>query len=772
MKFSGLASALSGLFCIQSLAADSPLKVQFKDIASRLPFVSTSDFLYDREPHEFSQNVQIRDAWSQLLRVKTLAGETTEIDALTHDEDARVRTLALLSLISKETQLMIPAALRLTDDEAATFPEHKLVSNFSFESKVHTAPQTVAQIARRVLYMIDCKLAASPSFTEAEALEWWRPREGNPDWLAWHEFVYMRASQGRWPVPTERQAPVAQFMSKLNALPLKTKAWALLFLADPTFMQRGTWEDYFATEEEMITNVKSLGAEALLEFLRTGRRTGLRQPDLDDPDNGKRLILTYASHFFDEAQADTLINLKLFTAAMDANPKECRRYAELGVAAMSAGYFSWDRAKIMAALAAYGDRQDWETATRWFYDEINHSGGSTPQSVFISEVERRKPDHWRDIVIGIVAHPKFDLLRSADVMYVARLVDSLDGNAKLIGPGYKYEDKADQTRRQLWDMFNIAEKRESLLKLMTPGQFLQKPEWKLAFEEPAQSLAATDDGNLVAIAFEKENVPIRLVNSDGTLLTEIENSDYAIKLAFSDATGDLLIASGTRLRSWNAKGKRSMTERSPTQGKLFVGPRGNRQALVDQNRIEWSEPFNEAKLWAQSYPNRLFGHFHISPDAGLIAATDAWGRLIHLISTADGSYQTELSGHADEVTKLSFSHNSKRLVSAGEDNRLILWDVAARKALSRFFGESIRFGPAVMSSDGDTFWASPQRNQVSVHSVPNGEPRYGIKFEGSWISDLLPSTDGKRLYLLIRDNRSATPTRPARPSRLECWKLP
>ncbi len=61
----------------------------------------------------------------------------------------------------------------------------------------------------------------------------------------------------------------------------------------------------------------------------------------------------------------------------------------------------------MAALASLGDDTDRGSAVKWFFDEPNNEGGSTPQGGFIRELEHRHPEQWRDIVRRIVAHPKF-----------------------------------------------------------------------------------------------------------------------------------------------------------------------------------------------------------------------------------------------------------------------------------------------------------------------------------------------------------------------------
>jgi len=84
-----------------------------------------------------------------------------------------------------------------------------------------------------------------------------------------------------------------------------------------------------------------------------------------------------------------------------------RRAADAAMQLLTRNYQRQDRARVMAALASLGDDTDRGSAVKWFFDEPNNEGGSTPQGGFIRELEHRHPEQWRDIVRRIVAHPKF-----------------------------------------------------------------------------------------------------------------------------------------------------------------------------------------------------------------------------------------------------------------------------------------------------------------------------------------------------------------------------
>jgi hypothetical protein len=761
------------MMCCNLRAADPSVEIELRDIKSKLPFLSLGDFLYHREPRDYTLDGKVKSSWSQLSRLDSLAAEIQDLEALTHHADADIRALALLGLVAKETPDVVPVALRMMHDKAVTLPEqNEPGGRIPGEHDVYTQPLTVAGIATKILQMMECKPALRMEVADAEAAEWWGLRKDNQDWLAWHEFLYKRASQGTTPIQPSAKAGIQRFRAKLDTLPAKTRAWVLLFLADDVFMSAGNWENYFATEEEMITSIKSLGADALLEFLRSGKRLGLSHPDLDDPENGRRFIVTYASQFFAKDHAETLLALKQFTAAADADPSSVRRFAEAGMSAFAGEYKEWDRAKVMAVLAALGDATDRKAAIQWFYDEPNKAGGSSPQSIFLGDLKRRKPERWKEIFEGLMAHSAFDLLQPIDVMYAAFTLEKLDGAVKLVGPGYRYEDHADSTRQELRRMFRVQQGAETTITLRSPNNFLAEPEWKLELGEQAHSLALSDDGKLLAVGFEREGVAARVISSEGAIIAEVPMSERYVKVAFTAVSSELTIAAGTTCKTWSAKRGSSSAIVSLSRSSPIPAPKSDRLALLDTDVIEWLELPGGRSIWKHIYRNRWPSAFQISPDAGTIACNDGWGKEIQLISTSGGTPLSTLTGHSTTVSRLAFSRDSKRLISAGEDNRLILWDLVASNPMAKFNGEALRFGPVAFSSDGQSFFALTQHRQLTRYSIPKAEPQFGIKFEGNWIAEALPSFDGKRLYILIQHTGAAGPSEAVSKSRLECWKLP
>jgi hypothetical protein len=287
-----------------------------------------------------------------------------------------------------------------------------------------------------------------------EVAKWWAERKNDPDWLAWYEFLYRRASQGTSPVPEAAGERIGRFRGQIDGLPAQTRAWLLLYLADDIYSMDGEWHDYFASMEEMLEAVEELGPDRLIGFLKDGQRRGLRNPGLDESRKGQRFIITNAIHYFQKEHAAALLELKHFTAAADADPTIVRRTVDEGMRHLTARYQIRERGSLMAALAVHGDDADRQTATTWFYNELNSDSGSSAQSVFIGAVQYRRPGHWREIIKPIVGHRHFEQLKPLDVIYLALLVQKL-GDVSLLNRPI-YADDSTLVRNELRRLFKIA----------------------------------------------------------------------------------------------------------------------------------------------------------------------------------------------------------------------------------------------------------------------------------------------------------------------------
>jgi hypothetical protein len=78
----------------------------------------------------------------------------------------------------------------------------------------------------------------------------------------------------------------------------------------------------------------------------------------------------------------------------------------------------------------------------------------------------------------------------------------------------------------------------------------------------------------------------------------------------------------------------------------------------------------------------------VSPDGRLLAATEARSIDVLLYETASGRIVKQLAGHSRQVTDLAFAPDGRRLVSVGEDQTGLVWDVTV-PAMSRARGSKL-----------------------------------------------------------------------------------
>ncbi len=759
--------------------ADSYLQ----SIRSRLPFVSTHDFLYRREPRDVTRDKdKVAAAFRVLMELESSELSVPDLVRLTVHAEPDIRVLALLGLVAQESREVIPACMRLVDDSALTLPLQLDRRSFPLrpdqgsvakpEYRVATEPQKVAHVARRILKMVGCPLPYDHSprtgkLTRAntdEVNQWWSARKDNPDWLKWFEFLYQRASQGTWPVLAAAEGRIARFRRLADALPAETRAWLLLYLADDVLSMDGEWHSYYASMEEMIDAAKVLGPEKLIAFLKDGQRRGLSDPELDDTRKGQRFVIRNAIDLFQKEHARALLELKHFTAATDADPTSVRRLANAGMSRLKSSHQSWERGKLMAALAVHGKEADRQTATKWFYAEANRDGGSSAQSVFIGALRHRRPDNWREIIRPIVAHQDFEQLKPLDVIYLALLVQKLGDLSFLDRP--IYHDDSTRLRNELRRLVNI-EVVESKT-LTVPTTVLKRPVWSRDLLLRAHSLAVSEDGRWLAVGMGNSKPAVYVLDAQaGTVLNGFdEPSGQAFRVEFvssrklvfaprnDNLTGNLL--------TWTVgEGVHQPVSINPerdrihnTRPEIVPSRRDGKLALLDTRTLGW---FQDSKvIWGYEKRSRAPTQFAVSDDAQWIAFNDGFRQPIELISTQDGRVRHVLTGLSTVPSRMSFSPDSKRLMALGGDDRLIVWNTATGREVTRYLGLNTRFGPLNFSVDGSSFIANAGPGHIGSYSTADGTPQFSFPFrvrggpyDANSVSAVLFSRDGRHLYALL-----------------------
>jgi WD40 repeat protein len=279
---------------------------------------------------------------------------------------------------------------------------------------------------------------------------------------------------------------------------------------------------------------------------------------------------------------------------------------------------------------------------------------------------------------------------SPDVAYATSLAFSKDSHTLAVS-----SDKA----LQLWDMTDIAEKRE-----LSPYELTQAP--AAIRKERSRESALSPDGKLEAVSGSPDEVAFWDPSSDPSSKPgiAIAGDVFTQVMAFSP-NGKLLAVGGGGTEANN--GVITLWDtRSRTQIKADInGHKGvgkvvlalafspNSKTLVtgaDDKKIEfWDITSTPAKLMAPP----LEGHQHTvtalaySPDGKTIASGDEMGK-VNLWSTS--SYQLLLTLKADAaITSLAFSLDGDILYTKDQNGKVLMWPAMPRPQVKQVLASTI-----------------------------------------------------------------------------------
>ena len=111
---------------------------------------------------------------------------------------------------------------------------------------------------------------------------------------------------------------------------------------------------------------------------------------------------------------------------------------------------------------------------------------------------------------------------------------------------------------------------------------------------------------------------------------------------------------------------------------------------------------------------------------------------------------TSLKEHECEIKRIDFDHTGKRLISAGSDRTILVWDAAEHAVIQRFRVSSVP-GSLVMFREGNLLATGDLRGGLNVWNWKNGQRvlRY-VGHEGPVLGIAL-SPDGKLLATASHD---------------------
>jgi WD40 repeat protein len=146
-------------------------------------------------------------------------------------------------------------------------------------------------------------------------------------------------------------------------------------------------------------------------------------------------------------------------------------------------------------------------------------------------------------------------------------------------------------------------------------------------------------------------------------------------------------------------------------------------------------------------------HLAFSRDSKLLAWQGHTKETICLLAVPSGKELCTLKGHLDQVFDVSFSPDSKRLVSGGMDGTVRVWDVSTGKELSpRRYPES--GGHVTVSPDGTLLATAGLDRHIRLWSAESGKEVGRLSDASGWFSAVAFTPDGRGLIAVRETTRS------------------
>jgi WD40 repeat protein len=137
---------------------------------------------------------------------------------------------------------------------------------------------------------------------------------------------------------------------------------------------------------------------------------------------------------------------------------------------------------------------------------------------------------------------------------------------------------------------------------------------------------------------------------------------------------------------------------------------------IQDRKVRWQLPRQRLPVTSVKF----------APNGQLLAtATGNWRQPdlpgeLRLWDVATGKEIADLKKHEREIKRIDFDHEGKRLVSAGADREILVWDVTERKVADRFNVNAVTGSLAVVQ-DGTLLAIGDLRGGVSVWSLTSGK---------------------------------------------------
>lgn len=277
----------------------------------------------------------------------------------------------------------------------------------------------------------------------------------------------------------------------------------------------------------------------------------------------------------------------------------------------------------------------------------------------------------------------------------------------------------------------------------------------VAFSSDGNWLATSGANGFVTFRDPTSGAGKRVLTGHPGLVHDVVFSPDSTLLASAGAEGIVILWSVERSETILAL--QSLSEDEGTARTVAFSPNGRLLATgasdgsskiwdVQARKVKWQTPRQRLPVTAVKF----------APDGQLLAtATGNWRQTdlpgeLRLWELATGKEIADLKTHECEIKRIDFDHEGKRLITAGADRAILVWDVAEHKVVDRFGIDAVSGSMAVVQ-DGTLLAIGDLRGGVSVWNLASGKRLRRYVGHDRAVLGIAMSPDGKVLATASHD---------------------